>query len=375
MNILISPQAFKGSISAIDVANYIEKGINKANPNITTTKIPVADGGDDTLETLVSITNGQIYNTKATGPDGTKISTSWGALGDNKTAVIEMAKISGLALLNGNIKDPKNYTTYGLGEIIKECLDLSYSKFIIGIGGSATNDGGAGMAQALGANLFDNKKKEIKRGSIGLKNLKSINLTNLDQRIKNCEFLVACDVNNPLHGPNVATFTFGPQKGFNDKDLCEFDKYMKNYGDLIDINSGYEISKVPGSGAAGGLGAGFMFFVNGTLKSGSQIILDYINFESQCKNADIVITGEGQIDFQTINNKAPIAVARIAKKHNIPTFAICGVLGKDFEKVYQEGIEKVYPICKNESEKEYAISNASKLIEKTAYDLIKQNFI
>ena len=375
MNILISPQAFKGSISAIEVANNIEKGIIKANPNHNIIKLPVADGGDNTLDTLVGVTKGKIYETTATGPDGKKIKTKWGALGDNKTAVIEMAKISGLTLMDRNNLKPYTYTTYGMGEVIKECLNYGFNNFIIGIGGSATNDGGLGMAEALGAILKDKNNKPIKRGIIGLGSLNTIDLKNIDKRIRNSSFQIACDVNNPLYGPNGATYIFGPQKGFNSKEIELIDSYMKNYGNLIDSISKKEISKHPGSGAAGGIGAAAMYFLNAKLKSGSGIVLDYLEFTKHCQNIDIVITGEGQIDFQTINNKAPIAVARIAKKHQIPVFAICGILGKDYQKVYKEGIKKIYPLCNNEKDIEYSINNANKLIQDKAYSIIKDNFI
>ena len=375
MNILISPQAFKGSISAIEVANNIEKGIIKANPNHNIIKLPVADGGDNTLDTLVEVTKGKIYETTATGPDGKKIKTKWGALGDNKTAVIEMAKISGLTLVDRNKLKPYTYTTYGMGEVIKECLNYGFNNFIIGIGGSATNDGGLGMAEALGAILKDKNNKPIKRGIIGLGSLNTIDLKNIDKRIRNSSFQIACDVNNPLYGPNGATYIFGPQKGFNSEEIELIDSYMKNYGNLIDSISKKEISKHPGSGAAGGIGAAAMYFLNAKLKSGSGIVLDYLEFTKHCQNIDIVITGEGQIDFQTINNKAPIAVARIAKKHQIPVFAICGILGKDYQKVYKEGIKKIYPLCNNEKDIEYSINNADKLIQDKAYNIIKDNFI
>ena len=375
MNILISPQAFKGSISAIEVANNIEKGIIKANPNHNIIKLPVADGGDDTLDTLVEVTKGKIFETTATGPSGVKIKTKWGALGDNKTAVIEMAKISGLALLDRNKLKPYKYTTYGIGEIIKECLDYNFNNFIIGIGGSATNDGGLGMAEALGAILKDKNNKQIKRGIKGLSSLNTIDLKDIDKRIYNSSFQIACDVNNPLYGPNGATHIFGPQKGLNSDEIKLIDSYMKNYGNLIDSISKKEISNHPGSGAAGGIGAAAMYFLNAKLKSGSEIILDYLDFAKHCQNIDLIITGEGQIDFQTINNKAPIAVARIAQKYKIPVFAICGILGKDYQKVYKEGIKKIYPLSKNEKEIEFAINNASKLIAENAYQIMKDNFI
>lgn len=375
MNILISPQAFKGSMSAIEVANNIEKGILKSSAHHKIIKLPVADGGDDTLKTLVEITNGQIYETNATRPDGKIIKTQWGALGDNKTAVIEMAKISGLALMNSNNLEPHKYTTYGMGEVIKNCLDHGFNKFIIGIGGSATNDGGLGMVSALGGVCTDRYGNLIKQGIDGLKDLYEINLSGMDKRIQHSTFQIACDVNNPLYGKNGATYTFGAQKGFTSEEIKLVDNHMKNYANIIDNLSKTKISSQPGSGAAGGIGAAAVYFLNGRLESGAKIILEYLEFEKHCKNIDIVITGEGQIDFQTINNKAPIAVARIARKYNIPVYAICGILGKNYEKVYKEGIKKIYPLCENQNEIEFAIKNAKRLIQEKAYKLITDNII
>ena len=372
MNILISPQAFKGSISAVEVANNIEKGIFDVDKNHNLIKFPIADGGDDTLETLVEITNGKIYKTIATGPDGKKITANWGALGDNKTAVIEMAKISGLALLKNKELNPFIYTSYGMGEVIKNCLDHGYRKFIIGIGGSATNDGGLGMAQALGAVLKDRNGNIINKGICGLKNLHEISTGNMDSRIGESIFQIACDVNNPLYGLDGATYVFGPQKGLKKDQLETVDVYMKNYGNIIDKLSKNKISSYPGSGAAGGIGAATMFFLKANLQSGSKIILDFLKFEKKCKGIDLIITGEGQIDFQTLNNKAPIAVAKIAKKHNIPVYGICGILGENYKKVFEEGIHKVYPLCENKNEIEYAIKNADILIQQKASQLISE---
>ena len=375
MNILISPQSFKGSISALNTAKAINIGVKNVLPEAKTIILPVADGGDGTLETLVDVSGGEIKNCRVSNPLGVLIDSNWGGMGDNHTAVIEMAKMSGLALIEPSKRNPMYTTTYGLGETIKDALDQGYRDFIIGIGGSATNDGGLGMAEALGAILKDKNNKQIKRGIKGLSSLKTIDLKDIDKRIYNSSFQIACDVNNPLYGPNGATHIFGPQKGFNSDEIKLIDSYMKNYGNLIDSISKREISKHPGSGAAGGIGAAAMYFLNAELKSGSEIILNYLEFEKHCKNIDLIITGEGQIDFQTINNKAPIAVARIAQKYKIPVFAICGILGKDYQKVYKEGIKKIYPLSKNEKEIEFAINNASKLIAENAYQIMKDNFI
>ena len=371
MKILIAPQSYKGSISAIKVAEAIKQGALNIFPDIKSLIIPVADGGDGTLETLVESTNGTIHNSNATGPLGNSIPVIWGTLGDSKTAIIEMARISGLALVPQNKRNPYYTTSYGLGEIIKEALDLGYRKFIIGIGGSATNDGGAGMAQALGAKLTDENKKPIDLGGLALNEITKIDISGIDPRINESEILVACDVNNPLCGPNGASFIYGPQKGASPEMVKTLDDALYHFGSQLIRDTGINIMEIEGSGAAGGMGGGMVGFLNAKLKPGIEIVLDSLDFDKSLKNVDLVITGEGQIDFQTVFSKAPIGVAKHAKKYNIPVIAICGSLGENYQDVHSHGIDAVIPIIPKPMDLKNASDNAYELIKNTSEQIFR----
>ena len=371
MKILIAPQSYKGSISAIKVAEAITEGALNIFPSIESLIIPVADGGDGTLETLVESTSGIIHNSNATGPLGNSIPIIWGTLGDSKTAIIEMARISGLALVPQNKRNPYYTTSYGLGEIIKEALDLGYRKFIIGIGGSATNDGGAGMAQALGAKLTDANKNSIDFGGLALNEITKIDISGIDPRINESEILVACDVNNPLCGPNGASFVYGPQKGASPKMVKTLDDALYHFGSQLISDTGINIMEIEGSGAAGGIGGGMVGFLNAKLKPGVEIVLDTLDFDKSLKNVDLVITGEGQIDFQTVFSKAPIGVAKHAKKYNIPVIAICGSLGENYQDVHSHGIDAVIPIIPKPMDLKKASDNAYELIKNTSEQIFR----
>ena len=371
MKILIAPQSYKGSISAIKVAEAIKQGALNIFPDIKSLIIPVADGGDGTLETLVESTNGTIHNSNATGPLGNSIPVIWGTLGDSKTAIIEMARISGLALVPQNKRNPYYTTSYGLGEIIKEALDLGYRKFIIGIGGSATNDGGAGMAQALGAKLTDENKKPIDLGGLALNEITKIDISGIDPRINESEILVACDVNNPLCGPNGASFIYGPQKGASPEMVKTLDDALYHFGSQLIRDTGINIMEIEGAGAAGGIGGGMVGFLNAKLKPGIEIVLDSLDFDKSLKNVDLVITGEGQIDFQTVFSKAPIGVAKHAKKYNIPVIAICGSLGENYQDVHSHGIDAVIPIIPKPMDLKNASDNAYELIKNTSEQIFR----
>lgn len=371
MKIVIAPQAFKGSISAMEVSKAIKEGVIKVFPKSEIILCPVADGGDGTLETLVESTGGSTNETVVTGPIGSPVSALWGAMGDQKTAVIEMARTSGLALLTLDERDPLNATTFGLGEIIVSALDEGFRDFIIGIGGSATNDAGAGMAQALGVRLLDNTGKEIPIGGAALQNLSTIDISKLDSRISNSDFQVACDVNNPLTGPEGAAAIYGPQKGASTEQIDVLDKALSNLSSIIKKDLGKEVSNIPGAGAAGGLGAGIMAFMNGNLRTGVDIVLDKVGLDSLLDSADLVITGEGGLDFQTVYDKAPIGVAKMARKKKIPTIAISGLLGKDFQVVHQHGIEAAVSLTNGPMSLEEASNHAYDLIKECAEESLR----
>ena len=344
MKVVIAPQSFKGSISALDAAKAMEEGVLRIVSDAETVLVPVADGGDGTLETLVEATGGDIRSVTVTGPIGKAVTAEWGALGDGQTAVIEMARTSGLALLSLTEREPLRATTYGLGEVIREAFDAGFRSFIVGIGGSATNDGGAGMAQALGVRLLDETGENLPLGGAALADLRRIDISGLDKRAIGARFSVACDVSNPLTGPEGASAVYGPQKGATPDLVDQLDAALKNFARVVERDIGTSIDTVPGSGAAGGLGGGMMAFLEGSLRAGIDIVLDHVGLDEKLEGADLVITGEGQLDFQTVYNKAPVGVAWRAKQRNIPVIAICGSLGKGFEDVHAEGIDAVASI-------------------------------
>ena len=338
MKIVIAPDSYKGSIYASDAARAMEDGVRRVLPDAEVVLVPVADGGDGTLETLVETSGGRIITSDVTGPLGEPVSAQWGAMGDGVTAVAEMARTSGLALVRLEDRDPLNATTYGLGEVILEALEAGYRRFILGIGGSATNDAGAGMAQALGVRLLDADGAELPPGGAALARLARIDTSGLDPRAADADFDVACDVNNPLTGPEGASAVYGPQKGATPEIVEQLDAALANFAEVVKRDLGADVDGVPGSGAAGGLGGGIMAFLGGRLRPGVDIVLDTVDLESRLDGADLIITGEGCMDFQTVYNKAPIGVARLAGERNIPVIGVSGSLGDGFTDVHEHGI-------------------------------------
>ncbi len=338
MKIVIAPDSYKGSIYASDAARAMADGVRRVLPDAEVVLVPVADGGDGTLETLVETSGGRIITSDVTGPLGETVSAQWGAMGDGVTAVAEMARTSGLALVSLEDRDPLNATTYGLGEVILEALEAGYRRFILGIGGSATNDAGAGMAQALGVRLLDADGGELPPGGAALARLARIDASGLDPRAAEAEFDVACDVNNPLTGPEGASAVYGPQKGATPEMIEQLDAALSNFAEIVKRDLGADVNDVPGSGAAGGLGGGIMAFLGGRLRPGVDIVLDTVDLASRLDGADLIITGEGCMDFQTVYNKAPIGVARLAGERNIPVIGVSGSLGDGFTDVHDHGI-------------------------------------
>ena len=371
MKVVIAPQSFKGSISALDAAKAMEEGVRRVVSDIESVLVPVADGGDGTLETLVEATNGEIRSATVTGPIGKPVMAKWGALGDGETAMIEMARTSGLALLSLDERDPLRATTFGLGEVIREALDAGFRSFIVGIGGSATNDAGAGMAQALGVRLLDEAGNDLPPGGAALADLCRIDASGLDERAIEAQFSVACDVSNPLTGPEGASAVYGPQKGATPELVEQLDAALKNFAGVVERDIGTSINDVPGSGAAGGLGGGMMAFLDGSLRAGVDIVLDQVGLDEKLAGADLVITGEGQLDFQTVYNKAPIGVAWRARQRGIPVVAISGSLGQGFEDVHAEGIDAVASIVCAPMSLEEASTRGGELIADAAAEAMR----
>ena len=282
-----------------------------------------------------------------------------------------MARTSGLALLSLAERDPLRATTYGLGEVLSEALDTGFRSFIVGIGGSATNDGGAGMAQALGVRLLDETGKDLPPGGAALADLRSIDMSGLDERVREARFSVACDVSNPLTGPEGASAVYGPQKGATPDLVERLDAALENFARVVERDTGTSIDAVPGSGAAGGLGGGMMAFLGGSLRAGVDIVLDHVGLDEKLEGADLVITGEGRIDFQTVYNKAPIGVARRAKRRGIPVLAVCGSLGEGFEKVHAEGIDAAVSILTAPMTLDEASARAGELIADAVAEVMR----
>lgn len=371
MKIVIAPDSYKGSLTAKAVADSIERGIKKIYEKANTIKIPMADGGEGTVQSLVDGTEGKIIKVKVKGPLLKEVEAFYGILGDGKTAVIEMAAASGLLLVTKEERNPLKTTTYGTGQLIKNALDMGCRNIIIGIGGSSTNDGGAGMAAALGIKLLDQRGKNIGFGGECLAKLHTINVNNMDPRMKECKITIACDVDNPLCGLNGASHVFGPQKGADEKMIKILDDNLSNYAYVIKKDLNIEIKNVPGAGAAGGLGGGLLAFFNAKLKSGIDIVIETTNLEEIIKDADLVITGEGMIDYQTAFGKTPFGVARVARKYNIPVIAIAGGIGKDSEKLYDKGFTSIFSIVDRPMQLEEAIENASILLEKATERIMR----
>ena len=366
MKVVIAPDSYKGCLSALEVAKAMERGVLSVFPSTEVRKIPIADGGEGTVAALVTATNGQLRQTEVTDPLGNKIIAHWGVLGDGRTAVIEMAAASGLPLVPKERRDPRFTTTFGTGELIQAALAEGLPKIIIGIGGSATNDGGTGMARALGVRFLNAAGQEVAAGGGSLAEICQIDTTGLDLRLKNTEIVVACDVDNPLCGTRGASAVFGPQKGATPEMVQQLDAGLAKYASCARQATGRDVAEKAGAGAAGGLGAGLMFFTPAQLKPGVEIVLDAVGFSDIVRDADFVITGEGRTDFQTAFGKAPVGVAKVAKTHGVPVFCISGGLGDGADDVLAQGIDAVMSICDRPLSLEECMSAGAQLIEPAA---------
>ena len=369
--IVLAPDSFKESMTAKEVCMAMERGIKKANSNINCVHVPMADGGEGTMQSLVDATNGEVYSLKVVGPLGNIVEAQYGILGQGDVGVLEMASASGIQLIPIKQRNPLLTTTYGTGQLINACLNHGVKKLLIGIGGSATNDGGAGVVQALGGKLLDEGGNELGFGGGELGKLSSIDLKNLDPRLKDVLIEVACDVNNPLCGEKGASNVFGKQKGATQEMIGILDDNLKHYTNIIKKQLGKDVIDESGAGAAGGLGAGLMVFLNGTLKKGIDIVIKYSGLEEKIKDADWVWTGEGSIDYQTQYGKTPFGVAAIANKQNKPVIALAGRVGEDIDILYESGIDSIFGILQGVTSMEEALVNGPKNVEKTAENIIR----
>lgn len=367
---VLAPDSFKGSLTAKEVCLAMESGIKKALPSAECISVPMADGGEGTVQSLVDATGGRIYELEVIGPLGDPVKSFYGIMGDEKTAVIEMASASGLHFVDEVTKNPLITTTYGTGQLVKACLDKGVEKIILGIGGSATNDGGAGFAQALGVSLKDKKGHELSFGGAALSQLHTIDVSGLDARLKDVRIEIASDVSNPLCGEKGASYVFGPQKGATPEIVRILDDALRHYSAIIKEQLGKDVAQTPGAGAAGGLGAGLLVFTNAQMRRGVDIIIEYTNLHEIIKKADYVFTGEGGIDFQTEFGKTPYGVAQVAKSENKKIIAIAGYLGKDIETLY-DMFDAIFGIMPGVMTMPEAIKTATKNIERTTENIIR----
>lgn len=371
MKFVLAPDSFKESMTAKEAAQAMERGIKKIIPYAECVKVPMADGGEGTVQSLVDATEGELYKTLVKGPLGDEVLAIFGVLGDKKTAVIEMASASGLHLVPSEKRNPLLTTTYGTGELIKAALDAGVNHLIIGIGGSATNDGGAGMIQALGGKLLTKDNEEINLGGGYLNLLHKIDLNGLDKRLKGVKIEVACDVTNPLTGKNGASYIFGPQKGATGEMVKILDANLSHYAKIIKEQLGLDIESIPGAGAAGGLGAGLLAFFCAELKRGIDLVTEHTNLKEKMQDADYVFTGEGSIDGQTLYGKAPLGVALIAKEYNIPVIAFAGRIGDGTEALYEHGINSIIGILSEAETIDKALEKGPENIERASENIAR----
>lgn len=369
--IVLAPDSFKESMTAKEVCEAMERGIRKANSQIRCIHVPMADGGEGTMQSLVDATGGRVYSKEVVGPLGNNVVAEYGILGNGEIGVIEMASASGIHLVDSEKRNPLITTTFGTGQLIKACLDKGVKKLLIGIGGSATNDGGAGFIQALGGRLLDENGDDLSYGGGALAKLHTIDLSNLDERLKYVSVEVVCDVNNPLCGKEGASYVFGPQKGATREMIEILDQNLSHYAEVIKEQLGKDVISKAGAGAAGGLGAGLMAFLDVKLKSGIEMVIEYANLEEKVRDADMVWTGEGSIDFQTQYGKTPLGVAMIAKKYNKPVIALAGRVGNDIDVLYDKGIDAIFGIMRGVTSIEEALVKGPENVEETSENIIR----
>lgn len=371
MKFVLAPDSFKESMTAKEVCQAMENGIRKVLPDAKIISVPMSDGGEGTMDSLIDATNGQKYAVKVTEPLGTPVTAHYGILGDQKTAIIEMAEASGLSYVPQDKRTPatiKKTTTFGTGELINAALKHDVTRVIIGLGGSSTNDGGSGMAQAIGVKFFDHNDHEItqKLGGGDLKQITRIDTIDINPKIKKTKFLLASDVTNPLTGTNGASYVFGPQKGADQATAKELDENLSHYAKII----GQNIAQTPGSGAAGGLGAGLLAFTHAKIYPGVKLVANEVHLAEKIKEADYVFTGEGGTDFQTQFGKTPYGVAQIAKKYDVPVISLAGYIGKGIDHLYDKGFTAIFGILAKAENIDQALKDGPQNVERTTENVV-----
>jgi len=371
MNIIVCPDSFKGSLSAVDATEAITQGIRAVLPAAEIVRLPLADGGEGTVEAMVAATGGRYVTREVHDPLLRPVMARFGVLGDDTTAIIEMAAASGLTLVSPEERNPAVTTTLGTGELIKAALDSGCTRVIVGIGGSATNDGGAGMAQALGARLLDAEGQDLPPGGAALERLATIDVSRLDPRVGKTEFLIASDVSNPLIGPQGASAVYGPQKGADPAMVEALDRALAHYAEVVREQLRVEIAEAPGAGAAGGLGGGLMAFLGATMRMGIALVLEAVGFEQYLEAADLVVTGEGKLDTQTAFGKVLSGVGRLAQKHRVPVVALAGTVEADPADLPGLGIQAALPIVPGPVPLEQAMAQAGPWLQQAAEQMMR----
>ena len=366
LRILVAPNAFKESLSAIDAARAMAKGIRRGLPNARITEVPIADGGDGTLEAVISGTGGRILKAKVTGPLGNKITAEYGITGDGKTAVIEMSRASGLALVPAARRNPMRTTSFGTGQLIQAALGRGVNRILLGIGGSATVDGGIGALQALGVSFLDRHGKPVGHGGAGVLAIARIELSGLNTSLKRTEILVACDVDNPLIGPKGAAAVFGPQKGATPAMVKKLDHGLARLAALITRKTRKDFARIPGTGAAGGIAGSFLGLLGARLRPGSELVFDLLKLDRIVPKMDWVITGEGQIDFQTQFGKGPGMLAKLAARHGVPVIGIAGSVAENAGELSKKGFTALFSITNRPMDLATAMKEGPALMERTA---------
>lgn len=369
--VVIAPDSFKESLTVLEVAEAVESGFTKIFPDWEYIKVPMADGGEGTVQSLVDALDGSMKEIEVLNPIGKKIQASYGLSRDGKQAIIEMATSSGLELIKSADRNVMQATSWGLGDLIHDALEEKVEKILIGIGGSATNDGGAGMIQSLGGKLLDRDGKQIPYGGEGLGELQSIDLSELDERLYDVEIEVACDVTNPFTGPDGATYVYGPQKGADEEQVEQLENNLKHFAEIIRKELDINIENEPGAGAAGGVGGALLAFFGAELRSGGELITEWLDLENTLKDADLVVTGEGGMNHQTAYGKTPVVVGKLAKKHQIPVIALVGSISEGFEEVYVNGIDAVFSIITEVGDIEEVLETAFSNVEQTAENVAR----
>jgi len=371
MKIVIAPDSFKDSLSAQGVAEAIALGLAQVWPQATMVKCPMADGGEGTVESILAACEGELRRTRVRGPLGASVDAAWGWLPHNHTAIIEMAEASGLQLVPLSQRDACISSTFGTGELIRAALDAGAQRVILAIGGSATNDGGAGAMQALGVKLLDAQHQSLVPGGLALAQLAQLDLSELDPRLAQVRFDIAADVNNPLCGPHGASAIFGPQKGASPAQVQQLDQALGHFAELCARALGKDVRDEPGSGAAGGLGFAAKAFLGAQFQAGVEVVAELVGLAEAVKGADLVITGEGRFDAQTLRGKTPFGVARIAKQHDVPVIVIAGTLGEGYQELYDHGIDAAFAVTSGPMTLEQACAEAPRLLRERATDIAR----